>query len=306
VIIPPPKVSIITATFNRAAVLRYTIESVLAQTVRNWEMIIVGDACTDETAQMVADVGDSRVRFVDLEQHSGEQATPNNEGVRISRGEFVAFLNHDDLWRRDHLSTCLDAIVEADMVFSLLLFVRAHGSVDVMGDSRLGTYTPAVSVPASAWLVRREALSRVGPWKPARQIFGPPSQDWLHRAHKQGLRMRSIPRATVIKLGWRDGAYANRDESMHPEYGAMLRESDALVEQLLTRAVIELRQDHSEALVFRPLREAVRNVVRRLAMAIGVHPLSVAMIIRFGKRGGHLDDLRRRRGLGPLPRKGVA
>ena len=98
-----PRISIITATYNRSAVLAFSIESVLRQTESDWEMIVVGDACTDDSAEVVARYRDPRLRFCNLEQNTGEQSGPNNTGVSQARAPVLAFLNHDDLYFPDHL-----------------------------------------------------------------------------------------------------------------------------------------------------------------------------------------------------------
>src|SRR5262245_25925832 len=105
-----PKVSIITATYNRSNVLRYAITRVLGQTCTDWEWLIVGDGCTDDTAAVVGRVGDERIRFTNLPKNHGEQSAPNNAGVALAAGTYIAFLNHDDLWFSDHLSTLVAAI----------------------------------------------------------------------------------------------------------------------------------------------------------------------------------------------------
>ena len=77
-----PKISVVIATYNRSRALGHAIESVLRQTFTDWELIVVGDACTDDTAEVVARYAgaDPRVRFVNLERHWGEQSAPNNVG----------------------------------------------------------------------------------------------------------------------------------------------------------------------------------------------------------------------------------
>jgi GT2 family glycosyltransferase len=59
---------------------------VRAQTRSDWELIVVGDACTDDTADVVATFPDPRIRFVNLPENVGEQSGPNNEGVRLGHG----------------------------------------------------------------------------------------------------------------------------------------------------------------------------------------------------------------------------
>ena len=63
----PPVVSVVTATYNRSNVLRFAVESVRRQTLSDWEMWVVGDACTDDTADMIREIGDPRIRFVNLQ-----------------------------------------------------------------------------------------------------------------------------------------------------------------------------------------------------------------------------------------------
>src|SRR5262245_41215209 len=105
-----PAISVVTATFNRSHVLRLAIESVRRQTVSDWELIVVGDACTDDTAAVVAGFGDERIRFVNLARNHGEQSVPNNAGTELANGRYLAYLNHDDLWFSDHLETLRTAL----------------------------------------------------------------------------------------------------------------------------------------------------------------------------------------------------
>ena len=105
-----PLVSIITATHNRSNVLAYTLESVQRSTVADWEHLVIGDACTDDTALVTAGLGDARVRFHNLAENFGEQSGPNNAGFALSRGSYIAYLNHDDLWFPDHLELQLGTV----------------------------------------------------------------------------------------------------------------------------------------------------------------------------------------------------
>ena len=136
-----PLVSIITATYNRGNVLRYTVASVIESGFRDWELLVVGDACTDDTEQVVGSFADPRVRFINLETNVGEQSGPSNEGFRHARGRYIAYLNHDDLWTADHLGRSLSAIEDtgADLVFSLGVAVEPGGGNVLIGASPTGT-----------------------------------------------------------------------------------------------------------------------------------------------------------------------
>ncbi|MDR3192647.1 MAG: glycosyltransferase [Treponema sp.] len=93
-------VSIITPNYNCAPYLAQTIESVRAQTVPDWEMIIVDDCSTDNSAAIARDYvqKDRRIRFFQTPSQSGSPREPRNLALRMARGRYIAFLDSDDLW----------------------------------------------------------------------------------------------------------------------------------------------------------------------------------------------------------------
>lgn len=93
-----PVLSAIITTFNRAGVVTRAIDSALQQSVGDIEVIVVDDASTDDTANVVQSIGDSRVRYVRHEANRGLAAAGRNTGMRLARGEHIAFLDDDDLW----------------------------------------------------------------------------------------------------------------------------------------------------------------------------------------------------------------
>ena len=95
--------SVIVPAHNRGPALRATLDSALAQTERDLELLVVSDASTDDTDQVVRAVPDARVRLLRCEQRAGHPGPPRNLGLREARGELVAYLDHDDRWRPDHL-----------------------------------------------------------------------------------------------------------------------------------------------------------------------------------------------------------
>jgi glycosyltransferase involved in cell wall biosynthesis len=116
-----PLVTVRVATHNRAAMLcERALPSVSAQSYPNWEVVIVGDACTDNTAASVAALGDPRFRFYNRPSNGpyppgGEPrwlvvgCHAMNETVRLSRGEWIAPLDDDDEWSPDHIEVLLRA-----------------------------------------------------------------------------------------------------------------------------------------------------------------------------------------------------
>lgn len=322
-----PLVSVVIATYNRSNILRFAIESVRRQTFRDWEMIVVGDACTDDTAQVVAELAraDARIRFYNLEQNVGEQSGPNNFGCRQARGRFIAFLNHDDMWLPDHLAAATAAIQEtgADIVHTLLDMVRSEAELrnPIYGIWPVTWRRPPGDTPASSWLLRRELLEEIGEWRFCRECYNVPSQDWLFRVWKSGKKIFTVPRLTVVAISSasspaRVNSYKDRHCHEHEEYFARIcNEADFRVRELAVHEV----SDETELLARaardknRPLLHPRRTFPRRLArwafyslikfvaLQFRCDPVGAEMWMRYrGRKGGCIDALRRVRGLPQL------
>lgn len=90
-------VSIIMPSYNTAKYISETIDSVLAQTYQNWELIIVDDCSTDDTDSVIGRFCDERIRYLKNEKNSGA-AVSRNRALREAKGRWIAFLDSDDLW----------------------------------------------------------------------------------------------------------------------------------------------------------------------------------------------------------------
>lgn len=101
-----PFISIVIPTFNRVLLLQKAIESILAQTYTHWELIVVDDGSTDDTAKTICAIGDSRIHLLSL-PHSGNIALLRNAGAEAGSGEWIAFLDSDDEWVSDKLEVQL-------------------------------------------------------------------------------------------------------------------------------------------------------------------------------------------------------
>src|SRR5688572_29309589 len=96
-----PRITVIIATYNWSTVLPYSIGSVLGQSLTDFELLVIGDGCTDDSEQVVSGIGDPRVQWINIPRH-GHQSGPNNEGIRRARSGYIAYLGHDDLWLPHH------------------------------------------------------------------------------------------------------------------------------------------------------------------------------------------------------------
>ena len=111
-------ISVIIPTYNRAALLKKAVDSVLAQHDVELELLVVDDGSTDNTAEVMAGITDPRVRYLPQECNRGACAA-RNVGVREARGEYIAFQDSDDQWHPDKLARQLEYLLEknADIVF---------------------------------------------------------------------------------------------------------------------------------------------------------------------------------------------
>lgn len=100
-------VSIIMPTYNCAKFIGKTIESVIAQTYENWELIIVDDCSKDNTEEVVSKYKDNRIKYHRLENNSGA-AVARTEAMKKASGRYMAFLDSDDLWKKDKLEKQLE------------------------------------------------------------------------------------------------------------------------------------------------------------------------------------------------------
>jgi glycosyltransferase involved in cell wall biosynthesis len=96
-------VTIVMPTYNRAALIGESIQSVLNQTYQNWELIVADDGSTDETEKIVKGFHDSRIYYHRF-AHRGGFGIARNRGMKLSKGFFIAFLDSDDLWNADKLA----------------------------------------------------------------------------------------------------------------------------------------------------------------------------------------------------------
>lgn len=95
-------VSIIMPSYNTASYIRETIQSVLNQTYKSWELLIVDDCSTDNTDEVVCTITDSRIKYFKNEKNSGA-AVSRNKALREAKGQWIAFLDSDDLWMPEKL-----------------------------------------------------------------------------------------------------------------------------------------------------------------------------------------------------------
>lgn len=229
-------ISVITSTFNRKDRLAKAIASVQAQTYQDYEHIIVDDGSTDGTDEFVKSLKDPKIRYFRI-KHFGNHSRPKNEGIRQSKGEYIAFLDDDNEYRPDHLNVLIKAL-------------EREPSIDVVYGDRwvtdetnelkpqLGVFSDFDPVrifvgnyiDTSDVLIRREAMLRMGGWDERYKKL----LDWelWVRMVKAGYKFKRVPvvitnyhllksamsRQQLDTTGWNSPAWNHQDVEISLPY----------------------------------------------------------------------------------------
>jgi hypothetical protein len=167
-----PQFSVLLPTHNRADVVALAIQSVLAQTEPGFELLVVGDGCTDDTAAVVTGFRDPRIRWFDLPKAPFYGYANRNIALRAAAGSIVAYIAHDDLLFPDHLAVLGGALEEtrADWIFSRPVWVSMQGVIVVYPltlahpDELQSFMSLGNPVPMSCVAHRRSCFDRFGFW----------------------------------------------------------------------------------------------------------------------------------------------
>ncbi len=197
-----PSVSVIIPTYNWSSVLPYSIGSVLRQTFTDFELLVVGDGCTDDSEAVVGRVGDPRVEWINLPTNTGHQSEPNNEGLRQARGQFIAYLGHDDLWLPHHLSCLVSALEQgADLAYGISLILPGEpNGYHTWPYPPCEGYQPGMWIPPTSVVHRHSITDHVGGWRHHRELDTHPEVELWRRAYTAHYRFVFVPRLTAVKF----------------------------------------------------------------------------------------------------------
>lgn len=192
-----PIVSIITPCYNAESFITLTIESVLAQTYSEWELLIVDDCSTDGSYELIHKYAckDSRLKYFKTDAPSGSPALPRNIGIKNAQGKYIAFLDSDDLWLPNKLEEQVTFLEENhyDFVYSNYEKVswegkRANRIVCVRSTSSYWDTLESCGIPCLTVLLRKTLIEDI-------DFKSIPKEDyafWLeilrrgHNAHNTG------------------------------------------------------------------------------------------------------------------------
>jgi glycosyltransferase involved in cell wall biosynthesis len=287
-----PLVTVVIATYNRAETLKYAIESVLWQTYKNFELWVIGDCCTDHTESVVrAFSHDARVNWYNLPQNSGYQSKPNNEGIRRGKGQYIAYLNHDDIWLPNHLADTVTHLqkTNADIVFSIIQWV--YSFTTSRPDIPL---LPNLPIPPEATAVvhKKAIINTIGYWKNINETYSYPRVDFFRQAQFAGLKFSIVPSLTGLKFLWDEKNY--HDVGPHPTYMQRLKTETDYANKELSAMLIR-----AEHLIYsRPDKKRLSfmlyNPLRTFLLKLKIDPASLRF---WHKKGTQIKIWRKRHGL---------
>ncbi|MBV9309839.1 MAG: glycosyltransferase, partial [Solirubrobacterales bacterium] len=155
-----PLVSVVVPTYRRPRAFARALESILAQSYRNLEVVVVGDACP-LLEDVMASIDDPRVRHWNLSTHYGDGgASPRNYALKtMARGTLIAYLDDDNRWQPDHLDSIVELLRDRGPMF-------AFASLTMGGEEIICRRPRRMQIDTSALVHQRSLLERFGYWRP--------------------------------------------------------------------------------------------------------------------------------------------
>lgn len=191
-------VSVVIPTFNQAGYLAAALACVQRQTYPHWEAIIVNNHSTDDTVSIVESLNDPRMRLINF-SNEGIIARSRNLAMNESRGEYIAFLDSDDLWNDDKLAKCVTALQHgADLVCHAERWFDGGAAERIVkyGPSSRATYeallTKGNCISTSATVVRHEVVDAVGGFRDRPTFVTTEDYDLWLRIAQHGRRIEFL------------------------------------------------------------------------------------------------------------------
>jgi hypothetical protein len=293
---------VIVSAYNRPKIVQYAMRSVLASRFADLELIVIGDGCNAETEAAILQVSDSRTRFENLSRNTGHQSSPHNRGVELARGEFVFFLNQDDLYFADHIGERILFMREtgAELAWSPVILLQASGKSSGLPDpetDRLildgavpdAKFDPRSFIISSSWSARREACRQVGNWLQPSQTYLSPSQEWLFRAWRAGKRMAYHPHPSVLCIhsGMRRYSYVDQRSVEHERAWSWLQGGESARRRVMDCVAVDQAAGNARlARRVTRLEQPVKWRLTQLLLRKGVHPDAFDRMLKGVGKGG--------------------
>lgn len=253
-----PPVTVLVPTFNNGRYIREALDSVLNQSYRDFEVIVIDDGSTDDTAQVLSGYGE-RVRYI-LQDNRGVSAARNN-GMRMARGRYVAFLDADDIWEPDNLRVkvaLLEQRPELGAVFSNFELFSAEPGFKGGDMTRQYAFFRTTGLTMADIMAETDIKFDVG-GAPRRGMAG-----WIFESLFRGNFI--LPSASLVRLAgvWEVGGFK---EELHTQedYEYWLRMAKRYPMGFVDEALVRYRKHPAQASDQSKIRQTVSAVIGVIA-----------------------------------------
>ncbi|HXL57272.1 MAG TPA: glycosyltransferase [Chitinophagaceae bacterium] len=178
----PQLVSVIMPAYNAEKFIAESINSVIAQTYKHWELIVIDDGSEDNTKLIINEFINKESRIKYVYQANGKQGKARNKGIGIANGELIAFLDSDDIWKPKMLEKQVDLITKtgSDLVFSDIKFIDAQSNMidenhtvpdeKFEGITGIKFFLQKNLIPTTTVLAKKAAILKVGGFKTSNEL----------------------------------------------------------------------------------------------------------------------------------------
>jgi glycosyltransferase involved in cell wall biosynthesis len=289
-----PLVTIVIPTYNRLRLVQQAIASVVAQTYTNWELIIADDGSDDRTSEMIFAMNDSRIKVIEL-VHSGNIAALRNMAVSKGKGEWLAFLDSDDIWMPRKLEIQLFSLLKEKKRWGYGGYELMNNEMQVI-PAKAGKYRPI-----SGWIIEdvlsTEASVNIGTLMVERTLFEEAggfnmSSELLYREdYELVIRLSLQSEALAVSellmrvrehAGRVTNAFGYGNDRTAAVYEYFIRTNPE--KQLAKIATSRLASELAESAIIRIRKKEYLNAIKRLGKALvnGVRIRKLLSVIRRG------------------------
>ena len=287
-----PLVSVIVPTYNYGRFIGETLECLRAQTYANWECVIVDDGSTDDTAEQVARLMERDARFKFVRQENARQAAAKNNGLRNSAGEYIQFLDADDLIESQKFEQqveFLETHPEVDIVYGSMRYFTTENPSDrlywVWGENK--PWMPEISgsgkemltalvqqniMVINSPLIRRSVVDTVGLF----DSLLPPAEDWDYwvRCAAAGMRFefKDLP-GTLALVRWHSSSSSQDRRRMYTSMLSIREKIEGLTDDA---EVLALNREHMikdqqilalESITHATLKDYLKEMLRAASLS---------------------------------------
>lgn len=216
-----PLVSVIIPVFNGEKYIKQTLESVINQTYKNLEIIVVDDGSIDATADIVKSF--SNIKYI-YQENTGP-ARARNVGVENSSGEYLAFLDQDDQWVPEKINTQMQAFAENEK----LDYTIAYQQILLKDNCKKPHWLkaefleqPVLGFLPGTLLVKRSAFFNIGAF--TEKYVNASDADWFYKAADFGLILEIIPKTLLLRF-IHDSNHSNKINNLHYDLVRLIKAS---------------------------------------------------------------------------------